>query len=76
MPPGSYGKPSASNPTMSFAIASRRTGRLIESTAPALSASGCRPRHGFWPEGVKVYGGDRANFLPLSNFRAMKEATN
>jgi hypothetical protein len=30
-------------------FASRRPGRMIVSSAPALSAKCCKPRHAFWP---------------------------
>jgi hypothetical protein len=48
-PPRSYSKPSASNPTMSLGTASRRTVRLIASSAPVSSMSGCRPKRAFQP---------------------------
>ena len=66
VPPRSYSKPSVSNPTMSLGIASRRTGRLIASSAPASLGGGCRPRYAFWREGL--FSRSRA-YIPYEVFR-------
>ena len=48
-PPRSSRTRSASNPTRSPTTCFRRPGRMTACSTPASLASGCRPKHAFWP---------------------------